>query len=107
MSSIKSILPVVGTVVGSYFGMPGIGGALGTALGGAAGGAIGTVLGGTAKPVSLDTPALPKQAVMPVPDSQATEAARRRSIVQQYGRKGRASTVLTQGGLDEGTKLGS
>lgn len=46
------------------------------------------------------TPALEKP--IPMPDPEAQARARRRSIAQQLGRRGRASTVLTTG-ADSGT----
>jgi len=115
-SAVKSILPIVGTVVGAYFGGPagaawlggamgaGAGAAVGTAAGAAIGGAAGTALAG--KPKVLEVPAIPAQTIMPTPDSTAVAAAKRRSIASQSSRQGRASTILTQGGLD-GDKLGS
>jgi len=103
----KTLLPIAGTVIGSYFGMPGIGGALGTALGGAAGGAVGTALAGRSEAPSVPQPSVQPTSVMPLPDSEAVAAEKRRSISSQVSRRGRASTILTQGGLDQGTQLGA
>lgn len=41
-------------------------------------------------------PELPEPLAMPLPDEEAIMAARRRSIVQQVKRRGRASTILSQ-----------
>ncbi len=106
-SMVKTLLPIAGTVIGSYFGFPGLGGALGTAVGGAAGGLAGSLLAGSQKPTQVQAPALPTQPLMPSPDSAAVAQQQQKSIAEQIARRGRASTILTQGGLGEGTKLGA
>lgn len=58
------------------------------ALAGAAGATILSKGGG-----SPPQPAAPKP--MPLPDDKANAEARRRALVEQYGRRGRASTILT------------
>lgn len=35
--------------------------------------------------------------IIPKPDDKAAQEARRRSLIEQMGRSGRASTILTQG----------
>lgn len=86
------------------------GGTVGTGAGVAATAATGTGIGGalatgaataagTAAVSSLlapKRPDLPKPVAMP--DAQAQEEARRRSIIEQTARRGRASTVLTDSG---------
>lgn len=61
--------------------------------------AFGTHLGGRGSKKAAPAASDP---VMPLPDDEAVRAARRRSIAQQSGRSGRASTILT----DSGDKLG-
>ena len=53
----------------------------------------GLIWGGKKKP--KETPAPVADPVMPTPDDDAIRQARRRSIIQQMGRRGRASTILT------------
>ena len=109
----KTLLPIAGTVLGSMVGAPWLGGVLGaaggTAAGAAIGGLAGTALAGSQKPTAEPTaPTVLAPPVMPTPNSQAVEAAKRRSIAGQIQMKGRASTILTQGGLDNsGDKLGA
>lgn len=43
----------------------------------------------------VQAPALTPPTVMPVPDDQAVQQAKRRSIAAQMARRGRASTILT------------
>lgn len=52
----------------------------------------GTILGNVMqkKPPTVEPPK-----VMPTPDDQAMQRARRRSLAEQYGRRGRTSTILT------------
>ena len=112
-SAVKSVLPIVGTVVGAYFGAPWLGGMLGgaaagTAAGAAIGGLAGSALAGSNKAPKVETPNIPAQTIMPTPDSSAVAAAKRRSVASQSARQGRASTILTQGGLDSSSdKLGA
>ena len=49
------------------------------------------------------TPAVEPAPPMPMPDDEASEAARRRSISRQRARRGRASTIFTN---PEGQGLG-
>ena len=76
-------------------------------------GAISAVLGGVGTMVASlfgggnDTPAPPSPTaptVMPTPDDQAVQAAKKRSIAAQVARRGRASTILSDTGAE---KLGS
>lgn len=83
------ILPVIGTVVGSYFGYP----AAGAALGGLAGAAV-------ERPTKLPVPP-----VVPMPDQSMIDKAKQDSLMSQFARRGRASTVLTGAAQDTG-KLG-
>ena len=74
-------------------------------------GSVGTVAAQTAATAlvakaltpSVDRPDLPKPIAMP--DAQAQEAARKRSLIEQFSRGGRASTVLTNPVASSG-KLG-
>jgi hypothetical protein len=43
----------------------------------------------------VQAPALSTPTIMPVPDDQAVQQAKRRSIAAQMARRGRASTILT------------
>ena len=45
----------------------------------------------------VQAPALSTPTIMPVPDDQAVQQAKRRSIAAQMARRGRASTILTDG----------
>lgn len=45
-------------------------------------------------------PKVPKPVVMPVPDEDAIKAVKRRSLAEQFGRSGRASTILTNNNDD-------
>lgn len=67
------------------------------ALSSAAGGIVSGLFGGS-KGGSQQTPAAPvveKPTAMPTPDDAAMEAAKKRSLVAQIQRRGRASTILT------------
>jgi hypothetical protein len=58
-------------------------------------GAIGgTILGGA---MNKPPPAIQAPPVMPTPDDEAVKRARRRSLAAQLGRRGRQSTILSQG----------
>ena len=61
---------------------------------------------GTAYAVTRPTPKLPTitQPTVPSIDSQAVAEAKRRSLLDQFSRRGRASTILTNQYTD--TKLG-
>ena len=75
-----------------------------TGLAGAAGTTIiGGLTGGEDKPPPAPTPAKPT--VMPTPDSASMEATRKKSLVDQAKRQGRASTILTSE-QDTSDKLG-
>lgn len=57
-------------------------------------GLLGGILGGgKKKDKAQPAPAAP--AVMPTPDDESVRMARKRAIVQQMGRRGRSSTILT------------
>lgn len=43
----------------------------------------------------IKAPKVPKPVVMPTPDEDAINAIKRRSLAEQFGRRGRASTILT------------
>ena len=47
------------------------------------------------KPTAVAAPVLEAPVVMPLPDDQAAQAAKRRSIAAQVVRRGRASTILS------------
>ena len=64
-------------------------------LGGLASGLLGSLFGG--KQGSMPAPTVEKPAVMPTPDDDAVKKAKRRSLVEQMQRKGRESTILTEG----------
>ena len=99
MSDANKILPVVGAVVGgvvgAYAGGP-AGAAEGASLGLGLGGATGAAV--TPKP-KLEAPPVPT-----MPDQSAIESAQRRSLLEQFARRGRASTILTSPSGD--SKLG-
>jgi hypothetical protein len=63
---------------------------------------IGSIFGGKKDKTPAATPAAATPAVMPTPDDNAIQMARKRSIVLQMSRGGRASTMLTP----TGSKLG-
>ena len=87
----------VGAATGAAAGTAGLGTAVATAAGTAlATGAVNKLLQG--KP-----PGLPGPTEMPDPEAQA--AARQKSLVDQIARRGRASTILTDGG-GGGTAVG-
>jgi hypothetical protein len=72
-----------------------------TVLGSVAGSAATGLL--TPKP---EIPPPPVQPKLPMPDPLAQQAARNRSIVEQFTRRGRASTILTNSAGSGGGKLG-
>lgn len=72
-------------------GTIGGGGAFLGALGKTA--ATAAVTGGTQSLLAPKRPDLPKP--LPMPDPQAQEEARRKAIIEQTSRRGRASTILT------------
>lgn len=81
-----------------------IGTAIITGLAGAAGSTIlSSVMGGKDTPPPAPTPAKPT--VMPTPDSASMEATRKKSLIDQAKRQGRASTILTSE-QDTSDKLG-
>lgn len=70
----------------------------GAGLLGLAGGLLGSLFGGKeSAPAPLPAPVIEKPPVMPVPDDQAVKTAKKRSLVDQMQRKGRQSTILTDG----------
>jgi hypothetical protein len=108
---IQPVLQAAGTVLGAVYApelLPGLTAGTASAVGGAVGGGAGTVIGSalTPKPAQPQIPGLLAQPVMPVPDSD-TQLAQQRQKLALAQNKGRASTILTQGGLGEGTKLGA
>jgi hypothetical protein len=74
------------------------------AMGGATG--IASAIGGTLLSSVLNkqkdsgpaAPTVQQAPTMPLPDDQAVQNARRRSIQQQISRRGRASTILSDNG---------
>lgn len=65
------------------------------------GGLVKSLFGGGDEPETQPAPPAPKPEpvkVMPVPDDAAVKNARRRSIVANQKRRGRASTVLSEAG---------
>lgn len=58
--------------------------------------AIGSLFGAGEPTVIAPPPPLAPPPVMPTPDDRAVRDARRRSLAQQYMRRGRDSTVLSQ-----------
>jgi len=71
----------------TQYGLPGL-------LGGMLGGLFG---GKQETPAAAPAPTVPKPAVMPIADDEAVKAAKKRSLVEQMQRKGRQSTILTDG----------
>jgi hypothetical protein len=71
-----------------------------------AGAATSTVLGEVLKNDSSPTPPTPeKPTVMPTADDASTEKARKKAVMDQAQRQGRASTILTSD-QDTSDKLG-
>lgn len=67
-------------------------------IGGIAGGAATKLLSPKKQEVPQQVAAAPEApAVMPTPDDATIQQARKRSIIAQMGRRGRASTILTGG----------
>lgn len=99
MSDAGKILPVVGTVVGGV-----IGGVYGGPSGAAAGASIGGGLGGGVGAAVTPKPKLAVPTPVTMPDQSAIEAAQRKSLLEQFSRRGRASTILTSPSGD--SKLG-
>jgi hypothetical protein len=65
---------------------------------GLAGSLLGGLFGGKQEtPAAAPAPTVPKPAVMPIADDEAVKAAKKRSLVEQMQRKGRQSTILTDG----------
>ena len=77
----------------ALFGAQGGGGSFLGALGKAA--ATAAVTAGVQQGLAPRRPDLPKQ--LPMPDAQAQEQARKRQIIEATARRGRASTILTDG----------
>lgn len=76
-----------------------------------AGGVASTVLGKVLAPKAPKTPdavAPTPEPVAVMPDAKAPtmDAARKKSLVEQANRKGRASTILTDNSSDSSDKLG-
>lgn len=46
-------------------------------------------------------PVIEPPPTMPTPDDEAIKKARRRSLTRQYSRRGRASTILSDGAIGE------
>ena len=65
-------------------------------------GLAGPIFGGGKKREAAPAPSRATPAVMPVPDDERVNAARKRSIVRQRARRGRDSTILTSGTLGGG-----
>jgi hypothetical protein len=55
---------------------------------------MGGLFGGS-KPAPVQVPVIPEPTVMPLPDDEASKKAKRRSLLKQQGRRGRASTILS------------
>jgi hypothetical protein len=62
-------------------------------------GAVGGLVGGSGgkKTAAVAPVTDPRQTVMPTADDEATQKAKRRSIIEQRRRSGRMSTILTDG----------
>lgn len=67
------------------------------------GGLLGKPFGSGKKKKEAPAAAEPAPRVMPLADDEAVKRARKNSIIQQIGRSGRASTILTS---PSGTTLG-
>ena len=88
-NAFSKILPVVGAVVGTIWGGQ-------TSLGWQAGAAAGAALGGAAGQAVAEPPEAPKMPEpVKMPSQQEMEDARRKSLLQQFARRGRAATNLT------------
>lgn len=69
-----------------------------TLLSGVASGLVGSMFGGSKdKPQQAAPPPVEAPTVMPVADGDAAAAAKKKSLVAQIQRRGRASTILTGG----------
>lgn len=96
--TVKKVAPIAAGVIGA--GLLGPGGftlanmASGAALGSAVGGAFGGTPGASAPPPT-QAPTAAAPSVMPTPDDEAMRLAKRRSMMQQFQRRGRSSTILT------------
>jgi len=67
-----------------------------SAAGALASGVVGSIFGGGKQAApAAPAPAVEKPTVMPTPDDEAAQKAKKRSIVAQIQRQGRASTILT------------
>lgn len=105
--AVKSFTRIAIPVVASVFGGPALGAALGvsSAAGSAiAGGAAALALGGgkQQQPTQEAAPTVPTPITTPLPNDQAVQAAKKKSIAQQIASSGRASTIFTDtsGGTD-------
>lgn len=103
MSNSRGVLPAIGTLLGAAIG-GGTTFGTGTAAGAALGASIGGAAGGGIEAATY-RPKLPIPAVVPMPDQSQIDKAKQDSLMSQFARRGRASTVLTGAGQDTG-KLG-
>jgi len=101
MSGIKKAVKGIGKVAKGI-----LSGGLGL-VGGLSGGILGGLLGKKPKVDEEEAPVAPvvePPPLMPIPDDEEAQKARRRSIAAQISRRGRQSTILTQ--RDIGDSLG-
>jgi hypothetical protein len=95
-----------GAAVGAGAAAGGTGSGIVKALGGAAtsgvGTAVGSLLSPNAKMPTLNIPGSgptnPSQKIAPMPDPTQQQEAIKRSMVEQFARRGRAASILTQSG---------
>jgi len=89
MGKLTKFVAPIATLAGTFFGGP-----AGTAIGGALGSAASSGLAGLVKQ-NLPKPVAPT--VMPTPDDDAVQQAKKRQIAEIQARSGRASTILSGG----------
>lgn len=93
-------------VVGASYGEAAAGSAAASGAGAGAG-ALGTAVAGAATSAAVSSLLMPRPGqpnVAPVtrmPDALSQQAARQKAIIDQFARRGRASTILTDAGTDK------
>ena len=105
MSGLMSLMPMIGTAAGYFFGGP-VGGAIGGLIGSAVGGQLNPAApAAAAAPAPLAAPTVPAPVAMasPLPTSQTAQEVQRASLLAQMQSQGRAATILTPQGV---TKTG-
>lgn len=101
----KKAIPIAAGVLGGIYGGPAGAEAGFSLMGAAAGASLGSVASGLLSPdksAAAPAPVVAAPKTMPTPDDETVKRARRRSLLQQYQRSGRSSTILSR----EGDTLG-